>query len=52
MEYAGRAARPAWARRVADSLARIRGDDPETLRDILARNLRKYLGITDQRPGP
>lgn len=46
VEYAGRAARPAWARRVADSLARIRGEDPDALREALAANLRRYLQRT------
>jgi TatD DNase family protein len=42
--YAGTAARPAWAARVAEHLAAIRGVPPEALADQLRDNLTRYLG--------
>jgi TatD DNase family protein len=41
--YGGAAARPAWAARVAASVAAERGEDLEELRARLARNLGRYL---------
>jgi TatD DNase family protein len=50
--YAGRAARPAWAARVAEALARARKEDPDALRERLAANLERYLGAGRPRGGP
>jgi TatD DNase family protein len=44
VEYAGRAASPAWASRVSVALAAVRGADPASLRERLAANLGRYLG--------
>ena len=43
--YGGRAARPAWARRVAEALGRARGEEPGTLAVALADNLARYLNL-------
>ena len=43
VEYAGRAANPAWASRVSEALAAARGEDPASLRTRLAANLERYL---------
>jgi TatD DNase family protein len=44
VEYAGERARPAWARRVAERLAELRGVTPDELADLLRDNLQRYLG--------
>lgn len=44
VEYAGEAARPAWAARVAVRLAALRGTTIEALASLLQANLQRYLG--------
>jgi TatD DNase family protein len=43
VEYAGRGARPAWARRVAAALAAARAEMIDALEEALAANLSRYL---------
>ncbi|MFQ5601533.1 MAG: TatD family hydrolase [Candidatus Krumholzibacteriia bacterium] len=50
--YGGERARPAWARRVAERLAEIRGQSLEGLADILQDNFRRYLGRTSPPGAP
>jgi len=42
--YAGAAARPDWAVRVAGRLAALRGETPDEMAARLSRNLARYLG--------
>ncbi len=44
--YAGETARPAWARRVAEHLAALRGETLDELAVRLQENLRRYLGTS------
>jgi Tat protein secretion system quality control protein TatD with DNase activity len=50
--YGGIPARPAWAWRISEALARIRGEHPEALRETLAHNLRRYLRRTPMPASP
>jgi len=45
--YAGREASPAWAARVAEALADLRGEACERLRERLAANLSRFLARDD-----
>jgi len=44
--YAGEAARPSWAARVAGGLAALRGKAPEDLAETVRRNFARWLGRT------
>lgn len=48
VEYAGKPAEPAWAPRLAAKLAEERGEEGETLRELLAGNLTRYLGTPNK----
>jgi len=49
--YAGREASPAWAARVAQALAGLRGEARDRLRERLAANLSRFLGREGVTPG-
>lgn len=46
VQYAGEPARPAWARRVAERLTKIRGTDLDELTRLLKANWERFLGGT------
>lgn len=46
VEFEGEPAQPAWARQVAEHLARIRGVPFEELAGLLQENFRRYCGVT------
>jgi Tat protein secretion system quality control protein TatD with DNase activity len=43
--YDGKPAEPAWAVRVVERLAEVRGKDPSDLAEILNENFDRYLGL-------
>src|SRR5262245_31919351 len=46
VEYGGEAAGPVWARRVAERLALLRGEDLDALTARLRRNFARYRGVS------